>query len=145
MGNPIYGKDADINGDDVVDLLDAVIVAHNFTGYKDFVAESEYNPAITAEGKDGYYSGYFKGGEGVKIEGDLEVTGKGNFFELCIQGNCKTFWPTGGDGAGGFHDCEIVECSALASWGSAEWVSCSAKCPSDKWLVAGGAEAPIPG
>ncbi len=31
-----------------------------------------------------------------KIQGNLEVTGKGNFFELCIQGNCTTFWPTGG-------------------------------------------------
>jgi len=34
------------------------------------------------------------------VKGDLEVSGKGNFYELCIQGNCTTFWPTGGTGGG---------------------------------------------
>ncbi|RLG16156.1 hypothetical protein DRN69_01585 [Candidatus Pacearchaeota archaeon] len=35
------------------------------------------------------------------VKGDLEVSGKGNFYELCIQGNCTTVWPTGGEGGGG--------------------------------------------
>ena len=74
-----------------------------------------------------------------KIQGNLEVTGKGNFFELCIQGNCTTFWPVviGGGGIGGFKDCEIVEkeCCCCAS-GCIP--SCDVSCPSDKWLISGG-------
>jgi len=35
------------------------------------------------------------------VKGNLEVSGKGNFYELCIQGNCTTVWPIGGGGGTG--------------------------------------------
>ena len=79
-----------------------------------------------------------------KIQGNLEVIGKGNFFELCIQGNCTTFWPVAGAGGGigGFKDCEIVEkeCCCCASGCRPH---CDVSCPSDKWLISGGGKCGV--
>ena len=76
------------------------------------------------------------------VKGNLEVSGKGNFYELCIQGNCTTVWPIGaGGGAGGFSDCEIVEkecCKNESQEDPYLRLSCNVSCPSDKWLVSGG-------
>ena len=63
----------------------------------------------------------------VNVAGNLEVSGKGNFFELCIQGNCTTFWPVvigGGE-----------ECIAIPTTCSCYYTNCpcdpgSATCPS---------------
>ena len=75
--------------------------------------------------------------------GNLTVSGKGTFNELCVGGDCYPW--SGVSGGGEFDSCEIVECNALAPWGSTVFVNCSATCPSDKWLISGGAKPSVPG
>ena len=64
-----------------------------------------------------------------KIQGNLEVIGKGNFFELCIQGNCTTFWPVAG--AGGECVALITSCGESgSSYGSCPITNCIPPDPS---------------
>ncbi len=75
LGNKLYGSDLDLNGDDEVNVLDLILLTDNYENYKDFKVESENDDAIKAFGSGSHYSGFFTGGKGVKVEGDLDVSG----------------------------------------------------------------------
>jgi len=65
----------------------------SISGLPGNIGVDNYN--VFASNDDALYSGYFIGGKGVKIEGDLEVSGNTTIQgELCLGGECHSNWPS---------------------------------------------------
>ncbi len=90
LGNKLYGSDLDLDGDNKVEYGDLGILGANYENYKNFRVESENDDAFVASGSGDYYSGYFTGGKGVKVEGDLDVSGDKSGYVVNIANSATT-------------------------------------------------------